>query len=412
MTLDQLPSVNPTTIPMRLKPAAERAVKRRHPWVFADGIREQKREGTSGDTAVIFDSKNRFLAAGLYDPASPIRVKLLVHHERTQIGPDLFRERLAAAQALRTPLLTTDTDAYRLVHGENDLLPGLIIDRYADTLVIKLYTAAWLPHMRDLLDALAAVQPAERRVLRLGRNIQREAPSGLVDGLILDGPPLAGPLTFHENGLTFSADVLHGHKTGFFFDQRDNRARVGVLAAGRDVLDVFAYSGGFSVYAAAGGAGSVLSVDVSQPALDAATANIRLNAHLPAVAACEHHTRAGDAFAIMRDLAREGRRFGLVIVDPPSFASSQDQISGALDAYRSLTRLALPLVSSGGTLVMASCSSRVLAADFFQLIEDTARQMGQPLAVLERTTHALDHPLLASFPEGAYLKCLYATKQG
>ncbi len=210
---------------------------------------------------------------------------------------------------MREPLAGTDTDGYRLVHGENDGLPGLVVDRYAATLVVKLYTTAWLPWLDLLLDVLGEVQPANTTVLRLSREVAAAGTElyGLTDGGTLRGALPDDRVRFRENGLVFAADVVHGQKTGFFLDQRDNRARVRRLARGKRTLNVFAYSGGFSVYAAAGGAPEVVSIDLSAAALADAALNFQLNRSIPSVAACRHQTLAGDAFQELADLGRAGR---------------------------------------------------------------------------------------------------------
>jgi 23S rRNA (cytosine1962-C5)-methyltransferase len=264
----------------------------------------------------------------------------------------------------------------------------------------------WLAMLRDALDEVC---PAACTVLRLSREVQGRPDHlyGLTDGSMLGGPrPQAGVL-FSENGLRFEADVLHGQKTGFFLDQRDNRASVGRLAAGLRTLNVFAYSGGFSLYAARGGAPEVLSLDASAPALASAERNFALNRHLPSVAASRHTLLAADAFTSLADLYQSGRRFDLVIVDPPAFAKQEREISGALRAYSRLTELALGVLAPNGTLVMSSCSSRVSAPAFFAAVNRAAVEAGRPLREIDRTGHPIDHP--ARFPEGEYLKCLFAT---
>jgi 23S rRNA (cytosine1962-C5)-methyltransferase len=401
---DSLPQPADKRIALHVKPAAERALRNGHPWVFDQAIRKQSHDGQPGDLAVIFDSKRRFLAIGLYDPDSPIRVKVLQHRQSAQIDGAWFAERLRAAADMRQPLSNQGTDGYRLIHGENDGLPGLILDRYADTLVLKLYTAAWLPHLRDIIPHLPAIQPFERLVLRLSRSLENAA-HGLHDGQIVIGDELNEPVIFQENGLRFAADVIHGHKTGFFFDQRDNRAEARKLSAGRRVLDAFAYSGGFSVYAAAGGAKSVTSLDVSQPALDSALANFALNG--ANVGAIKHTIMVDDAFAGLERLHANGQTFDMVIVDPPSFAKSAGEVERALAAYARLTRLALNVLEAGGVFVMASCSSRVSPDDFFSTVIHASRDAGRRLTEIKRASHALDHPI--GFPEGEYLKCLFAT---
>lgn len=396
---------------MHVTPAAERAIRQGHPWLFDQAIRQQSRKGHPGDLAVIFDRQRRFLAVGLYDPHSPIRVRVLQRGEPATINRDWFQARLATAAQLRAPLQKDDTTGYRLIHGENDGLPGLVVDRYDQTLVLKLYTPAWIPHLRDVLSALADVAPAERLVLRLGRAMQEQPQHlyGLSDGAILFGPNLDGPIVFRENGLRFEADPIQGQKTGFFLDQRENRARVEKLASGKTVLNVFAYTGGFSLYAARGGARAIVSVDVSRPALEAAVRNFTLNGDHPSVAAAtdKHEVLAEDAFEALARLGHSRRCFGLVIVDPPAFAKKRAEVERALSAYGRLTRLGLGVLQPGGMLALASCSSRVSADEFFAAVHRAAARAGRPLREIERTGHPLDHPI--GFKEGAYLKCLFAT---
>ncbi|MBU1749610.1 MAG: class I SAM-dependent rRNA methyltransferase [Chloroflexi bacterium] len=405
--LETIPEPGDRRIALRVTPAAERALRQGHPWLFDRAIDQQSHEGRPGDLAVVFDRRRRFLAVGLYDPHSAIRVRILQHGKPATIDRDWFAARLVAAAQVRTPLLArppaTATTGYRLVHGENDGLPGLVIDRYEQTMVLKLYTLAWVPHLRDVVAALAIVAPAERLVLRLGRALL--APSsglyGLGDGLVLFGPDLTGPVLFLENGLCFEADPVRGQKTGFFLDQRDNRARVETLAAGRAVLNAFAYTGGFSAYAARGGARGVVSIDTSAPALQAATRNLAHNRLVTS-----HEVLVEDAFAALARLGQTGRRFDMVIIDPPAFAQKGAQVAAALSAYARLTRLGLGVLQPGGLLVQSSCSSQVDAETFFQTVHTAAGQVGRPLGEIARTGHALDHPI--TFREGSYLKCLFA----
>ncbi len=405
--IDSLPSPSGNRIALHLFPRAERAVRAGHPWVFADSIRDVRRAGLPGDLAVLFDRNNRFLAVGLYDPASPIRVRVLQHRTPAAIDEQWFAACIRQAWERRAPLLETDTTGFRVVHGANDGLPGVVVDRYAGSAVIKLYSAAWIPYLRIVLPLLLDVLSSERIVLRLSRNIQQAASRhALRDGMPLHGPAADGPVTFQENGLTFEADLVQGHKTGFFLDQRDNRGRVEPLSAGKRVLNVFAYTGGFSVYAARGGAREVTSLDISQPALRAAERNLRHNAHIPPVAAADHRVIVGDAFKALDELRREGADFDLVILDPPAFAKARRETGRALASYRKLARLGQGVLRPGGTLVSASCSSRISAAQFRTAVEAAAAAAGRPLEVFEQTGHALDHPV--GFPEGEYLKCLYA----
>ena len=404
-SLSQLPVPSAKRIALRISAPAERALRQGHPWVFDQSITEQSHAGAPGDLAVIFDDAHarRFLAIGLYDPTSPIRVRILQSREPAAIHADWFRAKLVSAMSVRAPLEETNTTGYRLVHGENDGLPGLALDRYADTLVLKLYTPAWIPHLKDFCDALAQVSRASYLILRLSRSLQKQTDllHGLTDGMTLSllAPPSL--ILFRENGLIFESDPIHGQKTGFFLDQRDNRARVEKFARDKSVLNVFAYTGGFSVYAARGGASQIVSVDISAPALEAALRNMAHNK-----LTVSHETIAEDAFEVLARMKLQKRLFDLVIIDPPMFAQSDKQIEGALSAYRKLTRLGLGVLREGGTLVQASCSSRVDADSFFESIHRSAREAGRKLTEIRRTGHALDHPI--RFAEGAYLKCLFA----
>lgn len=404
----KLPKPAEKNIAARVKPAAERALRQGHPWVYEDSILKQSHLGNAGDLAVIYDrEKNNFLAVGFYDPLSPIRIKVLQAGEPRRINRDFFAEKLQSAQSKRLPLIGRATNGYRLVYGESDGFPAMVIDRYQHTLALKLYTSAWIPHLADLLAALRAVISFDALVLRLSRALQADRLNlaklyGLRDGQVLLGEVPEGRAQFMENGLLFEADVCKGHKTGFFFDQRDNRQKVRELAAGRRVLDVFAYSGGFSVYALAGGARSVQALDASAPALQ----DLKLNVALNGFDREKVQVLAGDAFAGMKQLLKAKRKFGLLIVDPPAFANSRANMRNAVLAYRRLLELALRLLEPDGLLLMASCSSRITAEIFSQLVMQSAAVAGCELEVLATTGHGLDHPV--AFPEAEYLKAIFA----
>lgn len=406
--LDQLPQRAEKNISVRVKSAAERALRQGHPWVFEDSIIKQSHLGNGGDLAVIYDrADNNFLAVGLYDPLSPIRIKVLQSLQPMRINQGFFADKLRAAQARRQALISTETTGFRLVYGESDGFPALIIDRYGSTLVLKLYTTAWIPHLKALILALQETVIFDDLVLRLSRALQSDRLNvarlfGLRDGQQLIGDNPSGQVEFVENGLLFQADVIKGHKTGFFFDQRDNRSKVRELAKGRRVLDVFSYSGGFSVYALAGGARSVTALDVSEPALETLKRNVENNGF----AADQVDVIASDAFEGMRQLIAAKRKFNLVIVDPPAFANSRASMRNAVLAYRRLVEMALRLLANDGVLVMASCSSRINADMFYQLVTRSAAVAGFELEVLERTSHALDHPI--AFAEAEYLKAIFA----
>ncbi len=390
---------------VRVTADALRQVRGGHPWVYADSITSVSEGGAAGDLAVIFDDRRRFAAIGLYDPDSPIRVKILHAGRPVPIDRGWWTDRVRVAHARRDPLAgSADTTAYRVVHGENDALPGLVVDRYAGVAVVKLYSPALVAHLEDITAAVLAVLDPATIVLRASRLVAPTLPLPLADGVTIHGPAPAGLVEYRENGLRLAADVVAGQKTGAFLDQRDNRALVGAHARGADVLDVFTCTGGFALHAAAGGARSVHLVDQSRRAVEAARHNRTLNLDRPAVAACAYSSVVGDAFTVMAALAQAGRTFDLVVVDPPSFAQSQAQVPGALRAYRRLTALALDLVRPGGRLFQASCSSRVGTEDFTAAVHSEAAAKRVPVTEVARTAHPLDHPV--GFAHGTYLKAL------
>jgi 23S rRNA (cytosine1962-C5)-methyltransferase len=390
---------------LRVTAAAESILRSGHPWLFADSIREQNRPGQAGELAVIYDRKDRFLGAGLFDPNSPIRVRLLHVGKPRTLDRTWWSERLTRALEVRQSLFDEQTTGLRWINGESDGWPGLVLDRYDRTLVLKLYTAAWLPRLEEIGELIAACLRSERIVLRLSRNIQEYARRqfGRADGEILSGPPLEGPVTFLETGLRFEADVLRGQKTGFFLDQRENRRQVEGLARGRAVLNAFSFSGGFSLYAARGGARSVTDLDLSAHALAGAKRNFALNATNASVASCRHELVQADAFEWLKQ--QPGRRFDLVILDPPSLAKREVERPGAIRAYGGLASSGLDQLAPGGILVACSCSAHVTAEEFFEAVRKSALEAGRTFEELRTTRHAPDHP--ASFKEADYLKAIY-----
>ncbi|MEO6627287.1 MAG: class I SAM-dependent rRNA methyltransferase [Aquihabitans sp.] len=403
--LDRLPAPGDRRVAVRVSNEATRWIRSGHPWLFEDSITSTSAEGQPGDLAVVFDSKRRFQAIGLFDPESVIRVRILHHGEPMQISSSWWEQRLTEVVERRRSLLDSDgSTGLRCINGENDDLPGLVVDLYSHVAVVKLYTPAWLPHLRTIVPLIAGLLRADTVVLRLSRRTQREAPAGITDGMALLGQLPSEPVLFRENGLLVEADVVAGQKTGYFLDQRDNRRLVGARCRGARVLDVFSAGGGFSLAAAAGGATSVLSVDISGPALAAVERNFRHNEELTAVRRCRLETRRGDAFEIMAELAREGRQFDVVVVDPPSFAQSQTSVAAAIRAYARLTDLAVHLVEDGGLLFQASCSSRVTAQEFYDTVTVAATRAGVELDELGRTGHPIDH--VSGFQYGEYLKAL------
>jgi len=374
-------------------------VRKGHPWLYDKAVERANKQGNSGDIAILYDSKRKFAGIGLYDAHSPIVVRVLHSGKQIILDKEWLTGRISESINKRTKLLNDpQTTGYRLVNGENDELAGVVADIYDTTLVIKLDSTCWLPHLETLKDIFIALIKPERIVLRMSRSVKEF--SDIPDGSVVFGNKISKPITFMENGIKFYADPAEGQKTGFFLDQRDNRKLVGDMSNGLSVLNIFAYTGGFTLYAAQGGAKSVASLDISKPALDECLKNYELNGF-----STPHEIICGDAFDEMDRLSSEKRKFGMVIVDPPSFARKQTDVPGALKAYEKLNKLAVRLVEQNGILVAASCSARVSKEEFFTTVTNAVKASGRRYSEIKRTGHALDHPI--GFPEGSYLKCIF-----
>jgi len=389
---------------LKLKKGRDVSLRRGHPWIFSGAVSRVEGHPASGDVVAAASCDGDPLALGFYQP-SDIVFRRLSWDTRETVDIDFWRRRLRDAVSLRRRILPPDTTAYRLVNAEGDGMPGLVADLYDDVLAVSIGTSGMDRRREELVEVFRTeLCPGRIYERSEGRSRRREGLSDRV-GLLL-GERLPALVPIREEGRKYLVDVASGQKTGFFLDQRDNRARVERLARGRRTLNVFAYTGGFSLYAARGGAPAITSVDLSAPALADAARNFALNAADPAVAACSHTTVVADAFETLAGLRRQGKSFDLVIVDPPAFAKRESEIASALQAYARLTELALGITARGGRVVLASCSSRVAADQFFATVNRVALDMGRPLRELERTGHAIDHPI--RFREGAYLKCLFA----
>jgi 23S rRNA (cytosine1962-C5)-methyltransferase len=389
---------------LRLRPAVEAAVRGGHPWIYAEAIREQNRNGTPGELAVIYDRRDKFLAVGLYDPESPIRVRILHTGQPVTINEAWWAQRLEAALGPRRSILDESTTGCRLIYGESDGWPGLVLDQYGTTLVLKLYTAVWFEHLPWVTNLLTnRLQPA-RMVLRLSRNVAEStcaAKHAIAEGVFW-GAPLDGTVTFLETGLHFEADVLRGQKTGFFLDQRENRRFVEASAKGKRVLNTFSFSGAFSVYAARGSATSVTDVDISQHALDSSSRNFGLNQKVSAVRDCPRHAVKADVFDWLKE-TRES--FDLVILDPPSLARREAERSRAIQAYNRLAALGIERLAPGGTLAACSCSAHVSTDEFKRAVLGAAEKSGRRHRIIRIAGHPPDHT--ARFPEAEYLKAVF-----
>ena len=385
-----------------LKPGREKSLLRRHPWIFSGAVARVQGDPVPGDSVAVRIAGGEFLAWASYSPASQIRARVWSWDEAERIDGDLLRARLRQALAARERLLSAgDSDAMRLAHGESDGLPGVIADRYGDVVVLQLLSAGAERWRGELADALRELTGCACVFERSDADVRAleglPARSGVLHGEL----PAAG-VQLREHGLRYGVDVAAGHKTGFYLDQRDNRKRIGELSQGRDVLNCFCYTGGFTLNALAGGAASVLSVDSSAEALARGRDNLRRN-NLDAVRA---EWQEADVFKHLRILRDQGRSFDLIVLDPPKFAPTAAFAEKAARGYKDINLLALKLLRPDGLLASFSCSGGVSADLFQKIVAGAALDAGVDASIVGRYTAAADHPVLLSFPEGDYLKGL------
>jgi len=386
---------------LRLKAGRERSLKRRHPWVFSGAVEETVGNPRSGDTVRVCGADGILLAWAAYSPASQIRARVWSFDEADVPGPKLFEGRVDAALARRRAQVSGEaTNAMRLVHGESDGLPGLIADRYGDALVVQ-FLSAGCEKWRDALIEILRERTGCARICERSDTDARElegqpARSGWILG------SAAAPLRMVEHGIEYEVDPAGGQKTGFFLDQRDNRLRVKQLAAGREVLDCFCYTGGFTLSALSGGARSVLAIDSSAQALAGAGRNLALNGFAPG----RVEWLDADVFQALRGLHRDGRRFDSIVLDPPKFAATAKDAARAARGYKDINLNALKLLRAGGLLATFSCSGGVSLELFQKIVAGAAADAGAPLLLRERLRAAADHPVRIEFPEGEYLKGL------
>ena len=385
-----------------LKPGREKSVLHRHPWIFSGAIREVQGLPGIGETVTVHASSGEVLGWAAFSPSSKIQARMWSWNPDERIDADFLRRRLQAALDLRRSVIPAgETNALRLVHGESDGLPGLVVDRYADLLVMQCLSAGadyWRDTLADLLIELTGIaniyERSDVEVRRLEGLLEREGP--------LRGAAGAGKVEINEQGLRFMVDPAHGQKTGFYIDQRRNRHKLFGMCAGRDVLNCFCYTGAFSVYALAGGAQSVLSVDTSADALAAAKDNVTLNGlDRPGVEWLE-----ADVFYALRTFRDQGRTFDLIILDPPKFAPTAAQAERAARGYKDINLLAFKLLRPGGLLYTFSCSGGISADLFQKIVSGAALDAGVDAEIVAFMTQGADHPVALSFPEGAYLKGL------
>ena len=390
---------------LHLKPGREKSLLRRHPWIFSGAVQHvDDPSAASGSTMELLSATGDFLARAAYSPTSQIRARAWTFGDEP-VDAEFFRRKIRASIVSRSMFhVPSDSNAYRLIYAESDGLPGLIVDRYGDTLVLQSLTAGaefWKETFANILVEETGIETIDER---------SDADVRELEGL----PSIVGPLRgtppnqiiITEHATRYTVNLASGHKTGFYLDQRANRLKVRELARDRDALDCFCYTGGFSVNALAGGAKSVLSVDFSADVLNLSRENVALNT-LPVT---RHSSLEGDVFQLLRKFRDEGRSFDMVILDPPKFAPTSAQAEKAARGYKDINLLAFKLLRAGGMLVTFSCSGGVDAALFQKIVASAALDANVEAQIVEHLSQGADHPVLLSFPEGAYLKGLVCVK--
>ncbi len=387
---------------LTLKKGREKAVLRRHPWIFSGAVKNVSGNPTPGETIAVMDSNAQFLAWGAYSPKSQIRARIWSWDENESIDRAFFQDRISKAIELREKWIDqVETSAYRLIHAESDNLPGLIVDSYNNTLVVQILSAGierWRDEITqiliELVNPVGIYERSDVAVRKLEGLEERQGP--------LFGKSPNRPILIKENEVKFKVDLVNGQKTGFYLDQRDNRQFCCEISQGKTVLNCFSYTGGFTAYALTGGAESVLSIDSSEEAIHMAKENVLLNQG--SLENCDW--KVGDVFEELRTLRDQGRQFDLVILDPPKFAPTASQARKAARAYKDINLYGFKLLKPGGTLMTFSCSGGIDERFFQKIVADAALDAEVDARILYRLSQAPDHPTNLAFPEGTYLKGL------
>lgn len=388
-----------------LKPKEHRRLFKGHLWSFSNELQSLPKDITAGETVKLYTHDNKFVGTGFYNPHSLIAFRLLSRTGEIPNG-DFFRKKILNALDLRKKLYPeSDTNAFRLIHGESDGLPGLVVDCFNKAIAVQAFSAGMDRHLPLICDVLLDLFQPSSVVVR-NESVLRELEGLPLYKKIVHGTSADAVQTIHDTGLQHLINLLEGHKTGFFLDQRDNRRIVRKIAHGAETLDVFTSDGGFGLNALFGGAKSATMVDISPDALQRAEENAILNK------LSNYALIKGDAFDVLTQLVEEKKSYDLVILDPPSFTKSRKNLPSALHAYKKLNKLGLQLVRNGGFLATASCSHHVSEEDFLGVIRQASFTQKKQLRQVFRNTQPADHPILLSMPETHYLKfaCFYVNE--
>jgi 23S rRNA (cytosine1962-C5)-methyltransferase len=385
-----------------LKKSADSFIKRKHPWIFSGAVEKVEGNPSNGQTVQIFTSDKKLIGLGSFSPASQIRVRVWSFDPEEKIDGEFFRKRISLANLLKEKIIdTSKTNTYRIINSESDGLPGLIVDCYADFLVCQFLSAGAEFYKKMIIEVLDDMfKPLgifERSDVEVRTKEGLQPTQGLLKGKIPDDL-----IQVLENGFKFLVDIKGGHKTGFYLDQRDNRALVSEFAKGMNVLNCFSYTGGFSVYALAAGANKVTQIEASSSAIELSSKNIELNN----IDTSLIENINGDVFEVLRKFRDERKSFDLIILDPPKFAESSSQIQKASRGYKDINLLAMKLLNPGGVLFTFSCSGHISPELFQKIVADAALDSGREVKLIKQLTQSSDHPVALNFPEGLYLKGL------
>lgn len=385
----------------------EGVLRQGHPWIYADAVRQRGRPATAGSAVEVVDAQGDFVGRAIFDPGSPLRARIWTRDPDVRVDEALLRERIKAARR-RRPFPTPQTTGYRLLHGEGDRTPGLVCDIYGEVAVLRpdgLAAERWLEPARRIIGELLGIE--RWAVRRSSIHARQGAPESHWWGRESDRAQADGAVEFLEDGIRYQCDVIRGQKTGFFLDQRANRARVARHSAGRRVLNLFGYTGGFSVAAAMHGAAMTTTVDLASPAIEAARRHFELNG-LPPQA---HAFEVADVFDYLERFDPHSAPFEVAICDPPSFAHRRRDVPRAEEAYLRLFGRLLEVMPRGARVALSSCSSHIGRDDFLDICARAAQQAGASLVLDGIWGADLDHPILPGFPEGDYLQCVIGTSQ-
>ena len=385
-----------------LKKSADSFIKRKHPWIFSGAIEKVEGNPSNGQTVKIFTSNKTIVGSGSFSPSSQIRVRVWSFNPEEKIDSDFFRKKILAASETRKQFIdTSQTSAYRIINAESDGLPGLIVDRYSDFLVCQ-FLSSGTEFSKEIIIAILdeIFNPAgiyERSDVEVRTKEALQPAKGL-----LKGSPPNDLIEVDENGFKFLVDIKEGHKTGFYLDQRDNRKLVSEFSNGKNVLNCFSYTGGFSVYALASGAEKVTQVEASSSAIELSVKNLELNN----LDSSSVENINGDVFEVLRKLRDERKTFDVIILDPPKFTESASQIQKASRGYKDINLLAFKLLNPSGILFTFSCSGHISPELFQKIVAGAALDSGREVKIIKQISQSSDHPVSLNFPEGLYLKGL------